>query len=150
MFSVEYYIKFNVCFIGFTGFDIDPSAVTLSKENAIEHNFSGRCDFILCDLKKFGQFVRCQKFSTVIVNLPTEANDKEIVLSLLKTVIHVSSHAVYLLYNSIARDFIKQTLKKMGASSKLVAELPLFSQASHTFGNDVKVDLVRFLVCSHD
>lgn len=150
MFSVKYYTKFNDYFIGFIGFDIDPSAITLSAENAIDHNMSDRCDFILCDTKNIEKYVKPKTFDTVIMNPPFGTRQKGIDLTFLKMALHMSSTAVYSLHKTSTRNFVIDSAKKMGIYSKVIAELRFDLPASYKFHKydslDVKVDLIRFVV----
>jgi len=66
---MEYLKMFiSVCFICFTGFDIDPSALLLSVENAADCDVSGQCEFILCDIKQIDKSMQLKAFDTVTIN----------------------------------------------------------------------------------
>lgn len=139
-----------VCFICLIGFDIDPSALALSVENAADRNLSNHCDFILCDVKNINKNVQLKAFDTVIMNPPFGTRERGADLVFLKTALGLATTAVYSLHKTSTRKHIISLAKKLGIYCKVIAELRFNLPASYKFHKqasvDVQVDLIRFVL----
>lgn len=132
------------------GFDIDPSALSLSQENVNDRDLMKCCDFILCDIKNIEKCVKPKAFDTVIMNPPFGTREKGADLVFLKSAISIASTAVYSLHKTSTRKHVLNMGKKWGVHSKVIAELRFNLPASYKFHKqdsvDVKVDLIRFVI----
>ncbi|XP_029348134.1 methyltransferase-like protein 5 [Acyrthosiphon pisum] len=130
------------------GFDIDASAISLSVENAADRDVLGKCDFILCDVKKIDQNMRLKAFDTVIMNPPFGTREREADLIFLKMALSLATEAVYSLHERSTRKRVLRMAKKLGANAKVIAELRFDLPASYKFHRQdslhVQVDLIRF------
>lgn len=131
-----------------TGFDIDPSALSLSVENAVDRNVSGQCEFILCDVKQIDKSMQLKAFDTVIMNPPFGTRAKGVDLEFLKMAVSLATNAVYSLHKTSTRKHVISTAKQLGVHPKVIAELRFDLPASYKFHKynsvDVQVDLIRF------
>jgi len=145
-------IIISVCFICFIGFDIDPSAISLSVENAADRDVLDKCDFILCDVKKIDKNMRLKTFDTVIMNPPFGTREKGADLIFLKMALSLATRAVYSLHKTSTRKRIMSMAKELNVYAKVIAELKFDLPASYKFHKqdsvDVKVDLIRFALPS--
>lgn len=146
---LEYLKMFiSVCFICFTGFDIDPSALSLSVENAADRDVLGQCEFILCDVKQIDKSMQLKAFDTVIMNPPFGTREKGADLVFLKMAVSLATNAVYSLHKTSTRKHVISTAKQLGVHPKVIAELRFDLPASYKFHKqnsvDVQVDLIRF------
>lgn len=136
-----------IYFICNIGFDVDPSAIELSVQNATDRNLLNRCNFILCDIKTIDT-VRPKKFDTVIMNPPFGTRDKGADLIFLKSAINLACHAVYSLHKTSTRKKVLNTAQKWGTIPKVIAELRFNLPPSYSFHTqdsvDIQVDLIRF------
>lgn len=130
------------------GFDIDPSALSLSIENAADRDVLNKCDFVLCDVKKIDKNMQLKAFDTVIMNPPFGTRDKGADIKFLNMALSLASHAVYSLHKTSTRKHVISMAKKLGVHSKVIAELRFNLPASYKFHKqdfvDVEVDLIRF------
>lgn len=130
------------------GFDIDPSAISLSVENASDRDVLGQCDFILCDVKKIDKNIKPKAFDTVIMNPPFGTREKGADLLFLKMALSLATKAVYSLHKTSTRKRVISMAKELGANAKVIAELRFDLPASYKFHRqnsvDVQVDLIRF------
>ncbi|XP_025197385.1 methyltransferase-like protein 5 [Melanaphis sacchari] len=131
-----------------TGFDIDPSALSLSVENAADRDVSGQCDFVLCDVKKIDENIQLKAFDTVIMNPPFGTREKGADLLFLKMALSLATKAVYSLHKTSTRKRVLSLARQLGVHSKVIAELRFDLPASYKFHKqnsvDVEVDLIRF------
>lgn len=143
----------SVNFICYTGFDIDPSAITLSVQNAVDRDVSERCEFVLCDIKTIDNSVKPKSFDTVIMNPPFGTREKGADLIFLKKAIKLATKAVYSLHKTSTRHHVICMAKKWGINCKVIAELRFDLPASYKFHKkdsvDVQVDLIRFVLKNH-
>ncbi|XP_060836967.1 rRNA N6-adenosine-methyltransferase METTL5 [Rhopalosiphum padi] len=132
------------------GFDIDPSALSLSVENAADRDLLGQCDFILCDVKKIDKNMQLKAFDTVIMNPPFGTREKGADLVFLKMALSLATKAVYSLHKTSTRKRVIAMAKQLGVHSKVIAELRFDLPASYKFHKqnsvDVEVDLIRFVL----
>jgi len=132
------------------GFDIDPSALSLSVENAADRDLLGKCDFILCDVKKIDKNMQLKAFDTVIMNPPFGTREKGADLVFLKMALSLTTKAVYSLHKTSTRKRVIAMAKQLGVHSKVIAELRFDLPASYKFHKqnsvDVEVDLIRFVL----
>ncbi|NP_001155764.1 methyltransferase-like protein 5-like [Acyrthosiphon pisum] len=130
------------------GFDIDPSAISLSVENAADRDVSGQCDFILCDVKKIDKNMQLKAFDTVIMNPPFGTRERGADLIFLKMALSLATEAVYSLHKTSTRQHVLSMAKELGVYAKVIAELRFDLPASYKFHRrdsvDVQVDLIRF------
>lgn len=137
-------------FICFIGFDIDPSAIALSAENAADRDLSGRCEFVLCDIKTIDKSIKAKSFDTVIMNPPFGTREKGADLIFLKMAINLATGAVYSLHKTSTRKHVMNTAKRWGVYSKVIAELRFDLPATYKFHKkdsvDIQVDLIRFVL----
>lgn len=140
----------SFCFICFIGFDIDPSAIKLSVENAADRNVSERCEFVLCDIKTNFTSIKPKSFDTVIMNPPFGTRQKGADLIFLKMALNLATNAVYSLHKTSTRKYVMDTAKRLGVYCKVIAELRFDLPASYKFHKkdslDVQVDLIRFVL----
>ncbi|KAL4083228.1 hypothetical protein QTP88_028558 [Uroleucon formosanum] len=131
------------------GFDIDPSAISLSVKNAADRNVLHQCDFTLCDVKIIDKNVRLKAFDTVIMNPPFGTRERGADLIFLKTALSLATRAVYLLHKTSTRKRIMSLAKKLDVSAKVIAKLR-FDLPAHKCHKqdsvDVQVDLIRFVL----
>lgn len=143
-----------MCFIFFIGFDIDPSALSLSLENAADRDVSNQCDFILCDVKNIDKNMQHKSFDTVIMNPPFGTREKGADLDFLKMALRLATTAVYSLHKTSTRKRVISMAKKSGVNCKVIAELRFDLPASYKFHKkdsvDVEVDLIRFVLPNQD
>lgn len=143
-------INYKCLFCLLLGFDIDPSALSLSQENANDRNLTNRCDFILCDVKNIENYVQPKTFDTVIMNPPFGTREKGADLVFLKSAISISSTAIYSLHKTSTRKHVLNMAKKWDVHYKVIAELRFDLPASYKFHKqdsvDIKVDLIRFAI----
>lgn len=142
----------NIYIICYLGFDIDPTAISLSVENASDHGLLNSCDFILCDVTNIDKCVQHKAFDTVIMNPPFGTRDKGADVKFLKTALNLASSAVYSLHKTSTRKHIMTVANKLGICSKVIAELRFDLPASYKFHKqnsvDIQVDLIRFVITS--
>lgn len=134
----------------YTGFDIDPSALALSVQNASDRDLLDRCDFILCDVANVEKCVQPKRFDTVIMNPPFGTREKGADIKFLKVAFQMANKAVYSLHKTSTRRHVTSAAKRLGVHSKVVAELKFDLPSTYKFHKhdsvDVKVDLIRFVL----
>ncbi|XP_022179411.1 methyltransferase-like protein 5 [Myzus persicae] len=136
------------------GFDIDPSAISLSVENAADRDVLSQCDFILCDVKKIDKNMQLKAFDTVIMNPPFGTRERGADLIFLKMALSLATRAVYSLHKTSTRKRVLSMAKELNVHAKVIAELRFDLPASYKFHKqnsvDVQVDLIRFALPSLD
>lgn len=132
------------------GFDIDPSALALSAENANNRDILDDCNFVLCDIKNALKFVKPKMFDTIVMNPPFGTKVKGADLVFLKAAIHMANTAVYSLHKTSTRKHVLQFARKWNVNGRVIAELRFDLPASYVFHKecsvDVHVDLIRFAI----
>lgn len=147
IFTIQHCNNQLICFICNIGFDVDPSAIKLSVQNATDRNVLDRCNFVLCNIKNIDA-VRPKRFDTVIMNPPFGTRDKGTDLIFLKSAINLACHAVYSLHKTSTRKKVLNIAQKWGTIPKVIAELRFNLPPTYSFHTqdsvDIQVDLIRF------
>lgn len=134
------------------GFDIDPSALVVAKNNIDEMEISS-VDFVHCDVLSEIAYEgsRWHKaFDTVIMNPPfgTKKN-AGMDMKFLKVAVQLSRNVVYSLHKTSTRDYIKKKTKELKVEGKVIAELRYNLESSLRFHKkasvDIEVDVWRFV-----
>lgn len=137
------------------GFDIDPAALLVAKNNIEEMEILS-VDFVHCDVLSELTFEGSsweKSFDTVIMNPPfgTKKNNG-MDMKFLKIAIQLSNNVVYSLHKTSTRDYIKKKTKELKVEGKVIAELRYNLESSYKFHKkssvDIEVDVWRFSVSS--
>jgi len=135
------------------GFDIDPEALKVAKNN-IEEMEIENVDFIQCDVLSdlTVDETRWRKtFDTVLMN-PPFGTKKNIGMDMkfLKVAIQLSRNIVYSLHKKSTREFIKKKTMELQVEGEVIAELRYNLESSYKFHKkssvDIEVDVWRFSV----
>lgn len=138
------------------GFDIDPEALAIAKNNVEEMEIFN-IDYVQCDVLSEISFEGSKwnkAFDTVLMNPPfgTKKN-AGMDMKFLKTAIQLSNHVVYSLHKTSTRDYIKKKTEELQVEGKVIAELKYNLESSYRFHKkssvDIEVDVWRFEV-SHE
>ncbi|KAF0714416.1 methyltransferase-like protein 5, partial [Aphis craccivora] len=128
--------------------NIDPSALSLSVKNAADHDVSGQCEFILCDVKQIDKSMQLKAFDTVSMNLSFGTREIGADLVFLTMAVSLATTAVYSLHKTSTKKHVVSTAKQLGVHLKVIAELRFDLPVSYKIHKqnsvDVPVDLIRF------
>lgn len=135
------------------GFDIDPDALSLAKNNVDEMEIAS-VDFVQCDVLSelhFEGSMWHKVFDTVIMNPPfgTKKN-AGMDMKFLKIATQMTNNVVYSLHKTSTRDYIQKKTKELKVEGKVIAELRYNLESSFKFHKkssvDIAVDVWRFSI----
>ncbi|KAJ8654703.1 hypothetical protein O0I10_009593 [Lichtheimia ornata] len=130
------------------GFDIDPDAIRIARENA--EAFETEIDFVWTDLgQENALFDRFKgRLDTVIMNPPFGTKNKGIDMVFLKKAVEIANKAVYSLHKTSTREHIMKKAKEWGVQCEVVAEMkfdvPMMYKFHKKKSVDIEVDFLRF------
>ncbi|ORX60469.1 S-adenosyl-L-methionine-dependent methyltransferase [Hesseltinella vesiculosa] len=130
------------------GFDIDPDAVAIARENCEE--FETEVDFVLTDLS--ADVCALDRFKgrldTIIMNPPFGTKNKGVDMVLLKKAVETANRAVYSLHKTSTREHILKKAKEWGVECEVIAEMkfdvPMMYKFHKKKSVDIAVDFLRF------
>ncbi|KAI9278302.1 methyltransferase like 5 [Phascolomyces articulosus] len=140
-------IAANILGAGYSvGFDIDPDAIRIARENAEE--FEVDIDFVMTDLSRDTTMFDKFHFDTIVMNPPFGTKTKGIDMVFLKKAVELAGTAVYSLHKTSTRDHIQKKAKEWGVDFEVVAEMkfdvPMMYKFHKKKSVDIAVDFLRF------
>ncbi|POY71486.1 hypothetical protein BMF94_5799 [Rhodotorula taiwanensis] len=142
------------------GFDIDPDALEIARENVASVEMEDHIEFVHAEIgldgskptregiPVFGVAKAGRKFDTVVMNPPFGSWTKGIDMVFLELACQLAETAVYSLNKTSTRDFIERKAKSFGFNGTVIAQMRYDLPKTMVFHKqksvDIEVDMWRF------